>query len=887
MNNKKNKNKKKRNNKSVINLQKNLFQQLKGIPSSPNWSNKFSSIIFNKYLIYISNCFVIVIELEKRIFLQILSSNNIINSDRLNVLCLIKDKIFIISNLGKLIIFHFQENKFIEDLELENKYKKKFNKNIKCFDYIEKKNILYVSNNENIEVYNVFEDNIKILISIPFLNENSIITIKHFENQNIYYLSLGLKNGIIEIFSVENFQNILKIENEKEMIFSLDYMNNLLFSIDKNGTFKSYKINFEEKNFETILIEKNKYNDKSINEQYLFFSIFCISNNKILITSNEGRIFIYNIESKENKELAENPHKSSIFSIKLIEQFNQICFFSSDDLISFFSRDSFNFFYQINTISKKIKFISVTKNIIYYLIQNNNEDIYLYKYNYTKSLNSLNTIKRKIDDKNEVKEFQINKLKEGILILRTCLNRIYIYDFDNNSLIFDNFISDIINLKILSSILIKDNIYLIEGSGNLIKLNIYNKNIVKYNIIDKEIQKIYKARIITLDFIKTDNINIIILYTEDNIYILFSTNFYSRLILKISFKFLPSITLKDEESTDNNLNIIIKDENHLKLISINFSNLKINSPKNYQEYINYKEKLDKYQPIFFQEKFDNFFQKNINNIKLGNNNKFLSCQSDGIVNYFSLNLEQNIINFLYRIRTNYLIINNIFFINEDSFVVSSNELCLKIYSPKECILLNVKIFSNNSNEILVKDLSINKSFQNITSIIFFQQSLQNSKKFSDSFELKNCLNEDDNLETYIFSYYNKKQLNLDSSLKIIENEKSNLIQKNTNFNYLIFLYEYLINLILEQKNKKIDFENKNKFDLIYEKNFNTNKIINILLKNENYIECILYIKIKNLGIETFLYTLEKIKYCLYLKQNIIQIIKIQKIIDVHLKYYNI
>ena len=41
MNNKKNKNKKKRNNKSVINLQKNLFQQLKGIPSSPNWSRKY------------------------------------------------------------------------------------------------------------------------------------------------------------------------------------------------------------------------------------------------------------------------------------------------------------------------------------------------------------------------------------------------------------------------------------------------------------------------------------------------------------------------------------------------------------------------------------------------------------------------------------------------------------------------------------------------------------------------------------------------------------------------------------------------------------------------------------------------------------------------------
>jgi hypothetical protein len=60
-----------------------------------------------------------------------------------------------------------------------------------------------------------------------------------------------------------------------------------------------------------------------------------------------------------------------------------------------------------------------------------------------------------------------------------------------------------------------------------------------------------------------------------------------------------------------------------------------------------------------------------------------------------------------------------------------------------------------------------------------------------------------------------------------------------------------------------------------------------LLQNENFIECLLYIKIKNLGIETFLNALEKIKYSLYLKQSIIQIIKIQKIIEVHLQFYNI
>ena len=178
---KKNKSKIKTNNNSL----KTLYQHLKGIPPSPNWGNNYSSIIFkDKYLIYISNSFIIVIDLENKVFSQILSSNIIATNDRLNVICSINEQIFIITNLGKLIIYQIINNKFVEDLDCENKFNINFNLNVKCFDYIENNNIIYTSNNSNFEIYNLLNDSIKQLISIPFKDDNSIMIIKHLIHNN-------------------------------------------------------------------------------------------------------------------------------------------------------------------------------------------------------------------------------------------------------------------------------------------------------------------------------------------------------------------------------------------------------------------------------------------------------------------------------------------------------------------------------------------------------------------------------------------------------------------------------------------------------------------------------------------------------------------------------
>ena len=51
-------------------------------------------------------------------------------------------------------------------------------------------------------------------------------------------------------------------------------------------------------------------------------------------------------------------------------------------------------------------------------------------------------------------------------------------------------------------------------------------------------------------------------------------------------------------------------------------------------------------------------------------------------------------------------------------------------------------------------------------------------------------------------------------------------------------------------------------------------------------ECLLYIKYKNLGLNVFIQTLEKIKKSIYLKQ-LIQAMKIEKIIQYYKNNFNI
>jgi hypothetical protein len=59
-----------------------------------------------------------------------------------------------------------------------------------------------------------------------------------------------------------------------------------------------------------------------------------------------------------------------------------------------------------------------------------------------------------------------------------------------------------------------------------------------------------------------------------------------------------------------------------------------------------------------------------------------------------------------------------------------------------------------------------------------------------------------------------------------------------------------------------------------------------LINYNCYVECLLFIKYKNLGLNTFIQTLERIKKSIYIKQ-LFQATKIEKIIQYYKDKFNI
>ena len=85
---------------------KTTYSFIKGIPSASNWSNHFTSLIFpgGKYLLYISNSFIIILDLIQKKFHQILSSNKIFPKDKPNIIMILNNERFLcVLNSGDLL----------------------------------------------------------------------------------------------------------------------------------------------------------------------------------------------------------------------------------------------------------------------------------------------------------------------------------------------------------------------------------------------------------------------------------------------------------------------------------------------------------------------------------------------------------------------------------------------------------------------------------------------------------------------------------------------------------------------------------------------------------------------------------------------------------------
>ena len=274
--------------------------------------------------------------------------------------------------------------------------------------------------------------------------------------------------------------------------------------------------------------------------------------------------------------------------------------------------------------------------------------------------------------------------------------------------------------------------------------------------------------------------------------------------------------------------------------------------------------------------------------------------SDGSIMYYVLDIDENnpnnyIINkiiYKYLIKVSFLSVNDAIFINNVNndeknsnnflFATTSSEQSLKITNPTDCNILNIhfqpnlKINSNNINTSLGlnNNYIINKSFTNLFSNYFFTQSTKEAKIFSDNFSLPEDINSS-SIEVLLYSYFeNNKEKNMDSAKIIIEYAIKKNKNKKENSKYI----EEVSNFFTQKE------QTDNKLIFGVEKDLNI--IMDSLINYNCYVECLLFIKYKNLGLNTFIQTLERIKKSIYIKQ-LFQATKIEKIIQYYKNKFNI
>ena len=905
---------------------KTTYSFIKGIPSASNWSNHFTSLIFpgGKYLLYISNSFIIILDLFQKKFNQILSSNKIFPKDKPNIIMILNNERFLcVLNSGEIIIFYLNnEGIFVEDLNT-NKFDKVCHKT-KCGVFDKEGNILIISNEDKIEAYFLEYNKHYNINKLYEINEKEyfimdMILIKN-ESNNYFGVCNNIGNIIIYKYDTIKYEQILKINSQKkENIYNIifDKSTNLLFSINKSGTLNIYEINLNQNipvKYTNIISLSNKFNDKTINEFYLYFTISFIQENNssyILITSNQGRIFLYNIKKNEYKEIAENPHKNSIYTILLNNEQNKIIFFSSDYKISLFDlkykdnkEPSIRFLTCINTIPSKIKLLKQCSNKIFFLYQIQHQ-LYINSYDIKKEINTLDTLQNKIRIKYNNKEnskFNYNLslcklIDEERLLLINKKNEIIIYNIENEEVEYNYLF--LTNEEIIINILFEENVlYILYKSGKIIIYNIITKKIEKYKIsneIDKGSLMHLKDNIIII-IIKENKSELVQFYLLKN-YIYVKLNeiivpnlFYSNHYIFSNFNFFYFYAFDDTLKIFY-MNFIyqyeIVKEKNLKEINYETYLEIINNLQNSRLYLNEKN----YEFSALLQRSDvNKNNLSITNIVINEYFNMICSFSDGSIMYYILDIDKknqknyiiNKIIYKYLIKVNFLLINDVLFINNISnieknnfnFVTVSAEQSLKITDPSNCNILNINFFPNNGkNNSLNKNYIINRSFTNIFSNYFFSQSIKDAKKFSENFFLPENIN-NTSIELLIYSYFNNEEKNLLSIQKIIEYAINKTKNKKQNVEYIEEICDYFSN--------KGNINNK----LIFYLEEDNDIIIDCLIENYCYVECLIYIKYKNLGMNIFINCLEKIKKSIYIKQ-LFQASKIEKIIQYYKNNFNI
>ena len=558
-------------------------------------------------------------------------------------------------------------------------------------------------------------------------------------------------------------------------------------------------------------------------------------------------------------------------------------FFSSDYKISLFdiiykdknfdSLPEFNFVMCVNTIPSKAKIMEQYGNKIYFLYQIQH-NLYINSYDIKKEINTLDCLRYKIKIKYNNKNinnkenasnnynFELCKLiDEERFLLINKLNEIIIYNIEKREpeyrYLFINSETSIIDILYK-----KDILYILYKPGIIIIYNIISKRIQKYKISNQ----IEKGNLL---YIKNEQVIISIKEDEINLVKFFIIKNY--LFIKLSEIKIPNEFFAYQYLLSNyNFFYFYAFENNL---FINYMNLNKQNDvlgnkefKNikYEEYLEIINNLKENIKYLNEEKyeFNSIFLKNDGNKNSNkmtdmiiNENLDIMCSfSDGSIMYYNLDIDTrnqtnyiiNKIIYKYLIKANFLSINNSIFINNNAnnplIASTSGEQSLKIIDITNCNILNINFEPKNSSEISQKkpsyynNININKSFTNIFSNYFFSQPMREAKKFCDDFSLPNDIN-NSSIEVLIYSYFdNNENNNYISIQKIIEYAYN----KNKNKKQVSQYIEDICDFFSKKGNI-----NKN---LIFDVEINDNIIINFLIENSCYVEALIFIKYKNLGL---------------------------------------
>ena len=465
----------------------------------------------------------------------------------------------------------------------------------------------------------------------------------------------------------------------------------------------------------------------------------------------------------------------------------------------------------------------------------------------------------------------------------------------DNSLLFLDKEELILDILIMNNIL-----YILYKTGKFIIYDIKTKKIEKYiicNLIDK-------GKLLHLK----DNIVIIIIKENKSEFVQFHL-IKNYIIVKLKEIIAPEDFYSYQYIfQNNNLFYFYAINDTLKIFSMNLTNHhEILREKDHKE-IKYETYLDIINKLKDENKnlnekyyeFDSIFQRSdvnknaliITNIIINDSFNMICSFSDGSIMYYIIDIDRKIQNnyiinkiiYKYLIKVNFLSINDVTFVNninnnnENYLATTSAEQSLKITDPSKCNILNIHFKPNSKNNIkeqlLENNYIINKSFTNLFSNYFFTQSIKESNKFSDNFSLPENV-EDTSIEVLIYSYFeNNKDKNYDSIKKIIEYANNKNKSKKQNIQYIEAICDYFTKE--ESKSDKLIFEKEKDMDII----------MDVLIESNCYVECLLYVKYKNLGLDVFINCLEKIKKSIYIKQ-LSQATKIEKIIEYYKNNFKI